>query len=110
MERFVKGDIVVIPFPFSDLSKAKRRPAMVLTNLHGYDFVLCQITSKQTKDTYSIPLSEKEFKKGTLKQESNIRPNKIFTAENSIVEYKAGSLKETKTKQIIEKVCEMLKE
>jgi len=46
MERFVKGDIVVIPFPFSDLSQHKRRPAMVLADLKGEDLILCQITSK----------------------------------------------------------------
>lgn len=110
MEKFVKGDIIVIPFPFSDLSTTKKRPAMVLKDLKGNDLILCQITSKNTKDTYSISLSEKEFKTGTLKQDSNIRPNKIFTAETSIIEYKVGSLKETKTKETIEKVCSMLKE
>jgi len=37
MEKFVKGDIVVIPFPFSDLSGTKRRPALVLSDLQGDD-------------------------------------------------------------------------
>ena len=110
MERFVKGDIVVIPFPFSDLSKAKKRPAMVLTNLRREDIILCQITSKDTNDSYSVSLFEKEFSKGTLKQDSNIRPNKVFTADNSIIEYKIGSLKEAKTKQVIEKVCSIIRE
>jgi len=109
MERFVKGDIIVIPFPFSDLSSSKKRPALVLTELRGNDLILCQITSKNTRDSYSIPLSEKGFKKGTLKQDSNIRPNKIFTADNSIIEYKIGSLKETKAKQVVEKVCSIIR-
>ena len=109
MEEFVKGDVVVIPFPFSDLSQSKRRPAMVLAALKGDDLILCQITSKSTKDEYSIPLTENEFKSGSLRQDSSIRPNKIFTADNSIIEYRAGSLKETKTKKIIGKVCSMIK-
>jgi len=46
MERFVKGDIVVIPFPFSDLSGTKRRPALVIADFHGDDILLCQITSQ----------------------------------------------------------------
>jgi mRNA interferase MazF len=50
MEKFVKGDIVVIPFPFSDLSGSKKRPALVLANLQGDDIILCQITSQQIKD------------------------------------------------------------
>ncbi|MFH1225584.1 MAG: type II toxin-antitoxin system PemK/MazF family toxin [Candidatus Diapherotrites archaeon] len=109
MERFVKGDVVVIPFPFSDLSQSKRRPAMVLASLQGNDIILCQITSGQAADRYSIPLTESEFTSGTLKQESNIRPNKIFTADSSIVEYRAGVLKEKKTKEITEKVCAILR-
>jgi len=110
LERFVKGDVVVIPFPFSDLSQSKRRPAMVLATLLGDDIILCQITSRNTKDRYSLTLLEKDFSKGGLKQDSNIRPNKIFTADKSIIEYKAGSLKEAKTKEVVNKVCSILRE
>ncbi len=78
MARFVKGDIVVIPFPFSDLSGAKRRPALVITNLKGEDLILCQITSKKVKDEYAITITDEDFDEGSLKQESNVKPNKIF--------------------------------
>jgi mRNA interferase MazF len=49
MGRFIKGDIVVVPFPFSDLSGAQKRPAWVLANLRGDDLILCQITSQNIK-------------------------------------------------------------
>jgi len=42
MERFVRGDVVVVPFPFSDLTQAKRRPALVIAELEGNDLILCQ--------------------------------------------------------------------
>ncbi|WP_242716914.1 hypothetical protein [Microcoleus vaginatus] len=45
MATFVKGDVVVVPFPFSDLTQAKRRPALILATLEGKDLILCQITS-----------------------------------------------------------------
>lgn len=109
MEKPVKGDIVIIPFPFSDLSETRKRPAFVAANLKGNDIILCQITSKNVNDSYSLKISQGEFKEGTLQQESNIRPNKIFTADKSIVLYKAGSLKQEKTKAIIEKICEILR-
>jgi hypothetical protein len=54
--RFVKGDVVVLAFPCSDLSQAKRRPALVIAALEGNDLVLCQLTSKTTEDTYAIPI------------------------------------------------------
>ncbi|MEK6972946.1 MAG: type II toxin-antitoxin system PemK/MazF family toxin [archaeon] len=109
MEKFVKGDIVVIPFPFSDLTQTKKRPALVLTSLKGDDLILCQITSQKIGDSYAIYLTGNEFKEGTLDQDSNIRPNKIFTADNSIIDYKIGSLKKEKTNRVIEKVCEIIK-
>lgn len=78
MAKFIKGDIVVVPFPFSDLTQAKRRPAMVIAELEGDDVILSQITSQWFKDKYAIPIDENDFATGTLKQRSNIRPNRIF--------------------------------
>ena len=109
MERLVKGDIVVMHFPFSDLTGSKKRPAIVIATPLGNDPMLCQITSKQTKDAYSIPLMEKEFKSGSLNQDSNIRPNKIFTADTSIISYKIGKLKPGKTTKVVEAVCEIIR-
>jgi mRNA interferase MazF len=54
MGRFVKGDVVVVPFPFSDLSGSKKRPAFVIADLPGDDIVLCQITSKHKSDPFAI--------------------------------------------------------
>ncbi|MFA6084453.1 hypothetical protein [Mucilaginibacter sp.] len=54
MAKFIKGDVVVIPFPFSDLSGSKRRPALVLADLPGDDIILCQITSQQNADAAKL--------------------------------------------------------
>lgn len=68
MARFVKGDIIVVPFPFSDLTQAKRRPAIVISALEGNDLILCQITSQSVRDNYAILLDDKDFNTGSLKQ------------------------------------------
>ena len=96
MERFVSGDVIVIPFPFSDLSSTKKRPALVLSDLRGEDIILCQITSSLRKDPYSIPLNKNDFREGDLKVNSMIRPNRLFTADKSIILYKIGKLKQSK--------------
>lgn len=85
MEGFVKGDVVVVPFPFSDLSFSKKRPALVLADLPGEDILLCQITSKEIKDQFSVSLVETDFRMGSLPKISSIRPNRIFTASKSII-------------------------
>ena len=87
MERFVKGDVVVVPFPFSDLTNAKRRPALVIAGLEGEDLILCQITSQSIRDKYAVSVDEFDFEKGNLKQKSNVRPNRIFTADRRIILY-----------------------
>ena len=109
MAKFVKGDVVVIPFPFSDLSQAKRRPALVLAVLQGNDLILCQITSKSVKDNYSIPVDPNDFASGSLNQESNIRPNKLFTVDSQIILYGACSIKKPKFDQVIDKIIEIIK-
>jgi len=108
MAKFVKGDVVVIPFPFSDLSQAKRRPALVLAGLSGDDIILCQITSQNTRDSYSIPLLDSDFHSGSLKVPSNLRPNRIFTADQSIVLYAIGHIHDVKMKSVIEKIIQIL--
>lgn len=56
MAGFVKADVVIVPFPFSDLTQAKRRPALVVAVLQGNDLILCQITSRLVTDQYAISL------------------------------------------------------
>ncbi len=108
MERFVKGDIVVVPFPFTDLTQAKRRPALVVAELEGNDLILCQITSQVIRDTYAVTLSENDFETGTLHLKSNIRPNRIFTADKHIILYKTGHLKAEKISQVIKRITGIL--
>ncbi len=109
MEELVKGDVVVIPFPYSDLSASKKRPALIVATLDGNDTILCQITSKQREDRYVIDLRDSDFKYGKLNVGSYIRPNRIFTADKSIILYRIGSLKDNKVDEVIESVIKILK-
>lgn len=108
MERFIKGDIIVIPFPFSDLSRNKRRPAFVIRDLPDNDILLCQITSKPNKDSFSVPLLNIDFKNGELPIESNIRVNKIFTADKRIIVHKVGAVKGNYCEKIIDNIVKLI--
>jgi len=105
----VKGDVVVVPFPFSDLTQAKRRPALVLAELEGDDLILCQITSRAVSDSYAVSLTDADFGQGGLRLESNIRPNRLFTADNAIVLYRVGSLVPTKLSEVVDRVVSILR-
>jgi mRNA interferase MazF len=101
--------VVVLHFPFSDLTQTKRRPALVLADLSGDDIILCQITSQRTLDGYSVALAGSDFASGGLSRDSNVRPNRLFTADSSIVLYKAGHITETKLDEAIARVISILK-
>jgi mRNA interferase MazF len=101
---------VVVPFPFSDLSEAKRRPALVVSVLEGDDLLLCQITSQRVKDRYAITLSDNDFDAGGLRQRSNIRPSRLFTADQRIILYKAGHLRSAKLREVIREIVEIVQQ
>ena len=110
MARFVKGDVVVVPFPFSDLTRAKRRPALVIAELEGDDLILCQITSHRIRDRYAVSIEENDFETGTLMQKSNVRPNRIFTADRHIVLYRIGHHRPDKISEVIERIVDILQQ
>ena len=84
MGSFTKGDIVLFPFPYTDLSNRKLRPCLVISDEMGEDILLCQITSKKIrKDKYSIEIKENETIDGSLQIDSYIRANMIFTANKT---------------------------
>jgi len=107
MERFVKGDVVVLPFPYTDFSSVKKRPALVIATLKGQNVILAQITTNQRNDEDLISLTGKDFASGSLSSDSFIMASLIFTADSSQIEYKAGKIKQDKIKQVETKLCEI---
>lgn len=104
----VKGDIVSIPFPFSDLYGTKHRPALVIASMKGDDIILCQITSKSYGDPYSLLLESSDFVKGSLLQTSFMRPNKIFTADFSIITGIVGHISPEKIDEVVAAINDII--
>ncbi|USE38674.1 type II toxin-antitoxin system PemK/MazF family toxin [Endozoicomonas sp. SCSIO W0465] len=103
------GIVVAIKFPFSDLSRAKLRPALVLADAGKGDFVLCQITSKSYADTLAVTIETDDFVTGLLPLTSFARPGKLFTAHGSLIEKALGAIKPEKHAQVVESVCNLLR-
>jgi mRNA interferase MazF len=104
----IKGEVVILPFPFSDLSSNKCRPALVLAVPRPDEIIVCQITSQTTRPEYVIPLINSDFTQGGLKIPSYIRPNHIFMADPSIVHFSAGKIKPAKLQEVLDKVMDIL--
>lgn len=104
----MKAQVVIIPFPFSDLSGIKRRPALVIADWGGDDVMLCQITSKLKSDGFEVNLASADFSSGILPVESNIRPNKIFTADKKTILSVAGSITDKKYQEVVKMVLQLI--
>ena len=108
MERFVKGDVVVLDFPFSNLVQAKRRPALIIKVPKGHDLIICQITAESQEKPVEVSITNNDFSYGRLKRDSYVRIDKITTIKRTRVKYKAASLKQEKFIEIINKICSFL--
>ncbi len=95
MGKPLAGDVVVLPFPQTNLQAGKRRPALV-----GDDLILCQITSQSRPDGYSISLTNADFTKGKLAVASFARANRLFTVGQSVILYVAAQVSASKLDEV----------
>jgi mRNA interferase MazF len=103
------GSVVLVTFPFSDLSRAKLRPAVVLAKASKSDWILCQITSNAYADPRAIKLTDDNFSSGSLRLVSYARPAKLFTAHDKLILAEVGKLTITTVQQIVSAVSELLR-
>lgn len=101
MGKFVAGQVVVVPFPFSDLKQSKRRPALVLAEVERDNLILCQITSRAYAGKRAIKITKQNFETGSLPVISFIRPDKLFTAEPSLILDVVGELSQESMSQVL---------
>lgn len=107
MQNIHKGDVVLVPFPFTDLSGVKVRPALVAADLRGDDVILCQITSRFRDDGYTVELSNSDFVSGKLDRDSLIRTNKIFTMARHKIIVVIGTLSTGKCAEVCSKLVDI---
>ena len=99
------GDLVGIPFPYSNLTTKKRRPVLVVTSpdRHG-DFMGLAVTSVETGKS-AIAIVEGDMTTGTLPKKSWIRYDKIFTLSSEKVAKTYGSIKDRARETVMGNLC-----
>lgn len=95
------ASIVVMPFPFSDLSGTKLRPAVVLAETGHGDWLLCQITSNAYIDTDAVRLTNADLSKGSLHTISFARPMKLFTVNEDLINKRVAILNDETFRAIL---------
>ena len=109
MVTFATGAVVLVPFPFSDLSQSKLRPAVALADAGRGDWILCQVTSNPYGDPQAIALNDESFAVGSLRVASYARPGKLFTANRNLIVTQVGALTAEAFRRIVEAVTAILR-
>jgi mRNA interferase MazF len=107
MGKPVIGEVVVLPFPQTDLQAGKRRPALVVADLAGDDLILCQITTQSRRDPYSVSPASSDLESGRLNVDSFVRSNRLFTVDHAVVVYSAAKVKASKLDEVRTKIREL---
>ena len=105
------GSVVLVPFPFSDLSEAKLRPAIVLADAGRNDWILCQVTSKPYGDASAITLTSASFEAGSLHATSYLRALESSSRPvRELMVYRVGQLSNQPHREIVAAVVRLLQD
>lgn len=99
------GEVVLIPFPYTDLTTSKRRPVLVLRPSDGFgDFLAVAVTS-HAGHADAQSLVQTDFQEGILPKPSYIRSTKLYTLNDSLVARRFGALTPASFARIHARVC-----
>ncbi|OGI15243.1 hypothetical protein A3K63_04200 [Candidatus Micrarchaeota archaeon RBG_16_49_10] len=106
------GDIVLVPFPFTDLSGMKKRPALVVSNnmynRSSEDFIICSITSNLQNREHSVLISSSDLESGFIPKTSIVKVNNIHNFKQGLALKKIGRVKKKVLKEVKEKLFELM--
>ncbi len=103
------GLIALVPFPFSDLSGRKLRPAFVLAHAGRGDWILGQITSQPFGDDHALRIAPEHLVEGRLRFDSFVRLGKRFTASGSLVPGTLGKLHPAASSAVVDCVVAIVR-
>jgi len=98
------GDVVVVPFPFTDLTSSKQRPALVLAGdseeASRRDVILCAMTSNLTRAAHSVLIEQDDLKEGILPRTSRVKVGRLTTLDRDLVRKRVGRIGEEPLKRV----------
>lgn len=102
--QYSQGEIILVPFPYSDLSAIKKRPVLILSNdlfnSSKQDLIVAAITSKSFRDNYSCEITDEDLEIGFMPEKSVIKLSKLFTINKNMIIKKFSKIRNDKFKEI----------
>ncbi len=99
-----------MPFPFSDLTSAKKRPALVISNTEfnkkSEDVICCLITSNPA--AAGIKITNKDMESGFLEFSSKVKPYRLFTTSKNIIYKVLGRLNKDKARLVSGEISKLI--
>lgn len=99
------GDLVLLPFPFTDLSAHKTRPALVLSNsdynASSADVIVCGVTSNLANASHSVLIGSDDMESGTIPRPSRVKVDKVVSLHKGLVRRKVGRLRAAPFAQVL---------
>ncbi len=102
-------DIVLIPFPYSDLTGSKQRPALIISNEkinRSDDRICCLITTNSHKD--DLLINKTDFQNGNLPFKSFVKAHRIFTINEGIIKKRLCTINTRFHNKVISKINEYI--
>lgn len=102
---YSQGDIILVPYPYTDLSSYKQRPVVVISKNHSKNgnYIVAKITSVIRRDEFSFLINPKKIDVD-LRYESEVRTNELFTVNHNIVIKKFSSFDRGELKRLTERI------
>lgn len=94
------GDVVLAPFPFTNLSQVKIRPAVVVADVGMRDWILCEVTSSVRRRDRDIVIGPGDMAWGRLRFRSWVRPDRLITLNDGVFERTLGRITDSKCSEI----------
>ncbi|NOT59640.1 MAG: type II toxin-antitoxin system PemK/MazF family toxin [Acidobacteria bacterium] len=110
--KYKQREIVLVPFPYSDLSRLKRRPVLIVSNddynQNFPDVLVCVISTNLHQDGYSVVLSNDDLEVGILPESSNVRAHKLFTVHQDEIVKRFSQVKSEYFEKVADKIKHLI--
>ena len=110
---YKQKEIVLVPFPFSDLTNIKKRPVLIVSNSEfnsrNEDVVVCAITSAEYQDDYSLSINNNSLEYGVFPESSVIKTHKLFTLAQSKIIKKFSIINDECFEVVVDRIKHLIK-